>query len=92
VKVNVDGAFNQETGRAGIGIVIQNSAGVAIICAWKAIFEGMNAEEVEALACLEGCDWQRNGHRVKPLLNLIAHWLFKLLAVQVWINRGSLLL
>jgi ribonuclease HI len=50
VKVNVDGAFNQETGRAGIGTVIQNSAGVAIICAWKAIFDGMNAEEVEALA------------------------------------------
>ena len=27
---------------------------MAIICAWKAIFDGMNAEEVEALACLEG--------------------------------------
>jgi len=33
VKVNVDGAFNHDTGRAGIGIVIRDSAGVAIICA-----------------------------------------------------------
>jgi len=31
VKVNVDGAFNQETGRAGIGIIIRDSAGMAII-------------------------------------------------------------
>ena len=54
MKVNGDGAFNQETGRAGIGIIIRDSAGMAIICAWKAIFDGMNADEVEALACLEG--------------------------------------
>ena len=54
VKVNVDGAFNQETGRAGIGIIMRDSTGMVIICAWKAIFDGMNAEEVEALAWLEG--------------------------------------
>ena len=54
MKVNVDGAFNHDTGRAGIGIVIRDSAGVAIICAWKAIFDGMNAEEVEASGWLEG--------------------------------------
>jgi hypothetical protein len=27
---------------------------MAMICAWKAIFDGMNAKEVEALAFLEG--------------------------------------
>ena len=37
---------------------------MAIICAWKAIFDGMNAKEVEALACLEGvrlaAEWSRS--------------------------------
>ena len=54
MKVNVDGFFDQEIGRAGIGIVIRDSAGMAIFCASKAIFDGMNAEKIEGLACLEG--------------------------------------
>jgi ribonuclease HI len=64
VKVNVDGAFDLETGRAGSGIVIRDSAGMAIFYASKAIFDGMNAEEVEALARLEGVrlalEWSRS--------------------------------
>ncbi|CAN6215731.1 unnamed protein product, partial [Urochloa humidicola] len=54
VKVNVDGAFDPLTGRAGIGIVIRDNLGIPELCAWKAISDGLNAEEIEALACLEG--------------------------------------
>jgi ribonuclease HI len=54
VKVNVDGAFDQLTGHAGIGIIICDSSGKPELCAWKSSSDGLNAEEIEALACLEG--------------------------------------
>jgi hypothetical protein len=54
VKVNVDGAFDQLTGHAGIGIIIRDSSGKPELCAWKASSDGLSAEEMEALACLEG--------------------------------------
>jgi len=37
----------------GIGIVIQDRACMGIVCAWNDIFNGMNAKEVEGLACLK---------------------------------------
>jgi ribonuclease HI len=49
VKVNVDGAFNQLTGRAGIGIIIRDSSGKPDLCAWKANSDELNAEETELL-------------------------------------------
>uniref|UniRef100_K3Y1U9 RNase H type-1 domain-containing protein n=1 Tax=Setaria italica TaxID=4555 RepID=K3Y1U9_SETIT len=54
VNVNVDGASDQLTGHAGIGIIIRESSGKPELCAWKAIFDGLYAKEIEALACLEG--------------------------------------
>jgi hypothetical protein len=49
VKVNVDGAFDQLTGRAGIGIIIRDSSGKPDLCAWKANSDELNAEETELL-------------------------------------------
>jgi hypothetical protein len=54
VNVNVDGAFDQLIGRAGIGIIIRDSSEKPELCAWKAISDGLNVEGLEAFACLEG--------------------------------------
>ena len=49
--------------------MIRYSPGVPIICAWKAFFDVMNAEEAEALACLEGVrlatEWTRSKTIIK---------------------------
>ncbi|TVU07185.1 hypothetical protein EJB05_47228, partial [Eragrostis curvula] len=54
MKINVDGAYTEATGEAGIGIIIRDSFGRALLSSWRVIFSARNAEEVEALACLEG--------------------------------------
>jgi ribonuclease HI len=54
LKINVDGAFDAISGRAGIGVVIRNSTGGVGLSAWKAILHARDAEEVEAMACREG--------------------------------------
>nr|CAB3446285.1 unnamed protein product [Digitaria exilis] len=54
LKVNVDGAFCLETGDAGIGVVVRDDAGQPLLMASRRIFHCRDAEEAEALACLEG--------------------------------------
>lgn len=53
IKINVDGAFDV-SGRAGIGVVIRDTAGQVLLSAWKMITVGTSAEEIEALAIREG--------------------------------------
>lgn len=45
---------NRRTSRASIGIIIRDSSGKPELYAWKTVSDGLNAEEIEALACLEG--------------------------------------
>jgi hypothetical protein len=40
VKVNVDGDFNQETGRAGITIIMRDSTGMVIFVLGKPLLMG----------------------------------------------------
>ncbi|TVU24928.1 hypothetical protein EJB05_27394, partial [Eragrostis curvula] len=55
IKINVDGAFSAESGKAGVGVVL--------LTAWRVIFHASSAEKVEALACKEGVrlagEWER---------------------------------
>ncbi|CAO2163808.1 unnamed protein product [Urochloa humidicola] len=54
LKLNVDGAFIKETGEAAMGIIIRNSEGSPELTAWRLLKHCRDAEEAEALACLEG--------------------------------------
>jgi len=53
VKINVDGAYMEDSGEAGIGVIIRDSSGQVLLTAWKHISDAGSAEEVEALACKE---------------------------------------
>ena len=54
LKVNVDAAFSEHSGEAGIGVAIRNHLGKIMLSAWKKVFNAGSTEEVEALACREG--------------------------------------
>ncbi|XP_072148502.1 uncharacterized protein [Setaria viridis] len=54
IKINVVGAYSEQSEHAGIGVVIRNSNGKVLLSAWRVIFAAVSAEEVEALACKEG--------------------------------------
>jgi ribonuclease HI len=61
IKINVDGAFNPVTGQAAIGAVARDYEGNSKIMLCRPVVHCRDAEEVEALACLEG-------------LHLAQHW------------------
>ncbi|KAF8653465.1 hypothetical protein HU200_062210 [Digitaria exilis] len=54
LKINVDGAFIVETGAAAVGVVIRNKDGTPLLMACRKVVHCRDAEEIEALACLEG--------------------------------------
>ncbi|GJN29772.1 hypothetical protein PR202_gb18091 [Eleusine coracana subsp. coracana] len=68
-KVNVDGAFSPNNGQDGVGVIIRDARGAVILTAWKVIFQAASAEEVEALACIEG-------------LNMAAEWVRDRVALE----------
>ena len=53
IKVNFDGSFVVQDGKAGAGVIARDSHGHVVFTAWRALFRCQNAEEAEALACLE---------------------------------------
>jgi ribonuclease HI len=50
----MDGAFMKETGKAAVGVIIRNAIGIPLMTAWRLLTHCLDAEEAEALACLEG--------------------------------------
>ncbi|KAF8775985.1 hypothetical protein HU200_004006 [Digitaria exilis] len=54
LKINVDGDFIVETGAAAVGVVIRNKDGTPLLMACRKVVHCRDAEEIEALACLEG--------------------------------------
>ncbi|TVU21275.1 hypothetical protein EJB05_30902, partial [Eragrostis curvula] len=54
LKVNVDGAFHGQSGRAAVGVIARDHDGRALLRAWRLLFHCRDAEEAEAAACLEG--------------------------------------
>ena len=54
MKININGAYSEVSGRAGIGVIIRDHLGNVKLSAWKVIYGAFNAEETEALACREG--------------------------------------
>ncbi|GJN41122.1 hypothetical protein PR202_gn00452 [Eleusine coracana subsp. coracana] len=54
IKINVDGGLDSSTGNAGIGMIIRDSTGRALLCSWRVIFNARDAEETEAMAAREG--------------------------------------
>ncbi|TVU17394.1 hypothetical protein EJB05_33427, partial [Eragrostis curvula] len=54
VKINVDGAYTEQSGEAGVGIIIRDHVGKALLSSWRVLFNMMSAEDVEACACREG--------------------------------------
>jgi ribonuclease HI len=53
LKVNVDGAFIRETGKAAIGLIMCDSLGNSLLTAWRSLHWCHDVEEAEAMACLE---------------------------------------
>jgi ribonuclease HI len=54
IKINVDGAFNKESGREAVGVIARDKEGQPLLAFWSSIAHCRDAEEVEALSCLEG--------------------------------------
>lgn len=54
LKINVDDAFILETGEAAVGVVIRDKEGQPMLMACRKLSHCRDAEEAEALACLEG--------------------------------------
>ena len=54
IKVNFDGSFVAQDGKAGAGVVARDSGGQIIFTAWSALSRCQGAEEAEAQAGLEG--------------------------------------
>ncbi|GJN01752.1 hypothetical protein PR202_ga19043 [Eleusine coracana subsp. coracana] len=54
LKINVDGAFDHESGAAGVGVIIRDDQGQPLLTANRVLLHCRNAEEAEAAACLEG--------------------------------------
>lgn len=54
LKINVDGAFLHESGKAAIGVIIRDHEGHALLTAWRILVHCRDAEEAEAAACREG--------------------------------------
>lgn len=53
-KINVDGSFDLNNGKAGAGVVARTSTGEVVFTAWRALFRCSDAAEAEARACVEG--------------------------------------
>lgn len=53
-KINVDGSFVMDTGKAGVGVIVRDAEGQAVFTAWRAPDRCRDAAEAEALACVEG--------------------------------------
>ncbi|RLN04846.1 hypothetical protein C2845_PM13G07950 [Panicum miliaceum] len=54
IKVNVDAAYVEASGEAGIGVAIRDHRGSVLLSEWKKVFDAGSAEEIEAQACREG--------------------------------------
>jgi ribonuclease HI len=54
IKINVDGAFIVESGKASVGTIARNDSGRPLAAAWGCLLHCQDAEEAEAMACLEG--------------------------------------
>jgi ribonuclease HI len=54
IKINVDGAFKKDSGSAAVGVIVRNKEGQPLRAFWSCIANCRDAEEAEALACLEG--------------------------------------
>ncbi|GJN38324.1 hypothetical protein PR202_gb27354 [Eleusine coracana subsp. coracana] len=57
------------TGKAGLGVVMRDSQGTALLTSWRVLFDSTSAEEVEAMACREGlelaAEWENKKSIVK---------------------------
>jgi hypothetical protein len=54
MKINVEGAFNPMTGEATVGMIAIDHGSNPHIMPWSLILNCRDAEEAEAMACLEG--------------------------------------
>ena len=54
IKINVDGAFDDNSKEAGIGVIIRDESGQVLLSSCRYVHAGSDAEEIEALACKEG--------------------------------------
>jgi ribonuclease HI len=52
VKVNVDGAFTESTGKTGTGVVIRDHHSKVLLSAWRYLWSCASAEEAEAMTIL----------------------------------------
>jgi hypothetical protein len=45
IKLNVDGYFMEQTGSAGVGVVIRNNEGEVLLIAWHVLFQCTSADD-----------------------------------------------
>jgi ribonuclease HI len=54
LKANVDAGWDAHSKVAGLGIIVRDSGGNAVVSEWKHVSNCGSAEEAEILACLQG--------------------------------------
>ena len=53
-KINIDGAFVEQIGEAGVGILARDHSGSVCFSAWRVLFHCSSPVEAEVHACVEG--------------------------------------
>lgn len=54
IKINVDEAYNEASSVAGISVIARDETCKVVLSSWQVLNNGVDAEEIGALACLEG--------------------------------------
>lgn len=54
MKLNVDGSFDADRGKGGIGMILRDNSGSTVFAACKSLDSCKNALEAEIRACMEG--------------------------------------
>ncbi|GJN34740.1 hypothetical protein PR202_gb23431 [Eleusine coracana subsp. coracana] len=79
IKVNVDGAFDHNSKRAGVGVVARDEFGKVVLSAWRVVFDAKSQEEIEMQACREGAilaaEWVRSKVIIKTDCTMVANML-----------------
>ncbi|GJM94943.1 hypothetical protein PR202_ga11630 [Eleusine coracana subsp. coracana] len=81
IKVNVNGAFDHISKRAGVGVVARDEWGKVVLSAWRVVFDAKLPEEIKMLACREGAnlatEWVRAKVIIKTDCTVVANMLIK---------------
>jgi hypothetical protein len=70
VKVNVIAAFDSSSGNGGIGVIIRDATGKALLTSWCFVRHAREAEKVEATTAREGLSLAAEWWRLPSVLEV----------------------